>query len=125
MRAEFQERTWLQWLVKVRIIIITFLLGIQLAISTLSPTATAAPRKLFVSVVVLWYTVAAFLILLAALWRDSRLQAILQVFTDLAFITAVIYATGGVDTSFNFLYPLVIIIAAVLLSQKWAFITAV
>jgi two-component system, NtrC family, sensor histidine kinase PilS len=125
MRAEFQERTWLQWLVKVRIIIITFLLGIQLAISTLSPTTTAPPRKLFVSVVVLWYTVAAFLILLAALWRDSRLQAILQVFTDLVFITAIIYATGGVDTSFNFLYPLVIIIAAVLLSQAWAFITAV
>ena len=28
----FDERTWLSWLVKVRIIIITFLLGIGLAI---------------------------------------------------------------------------------------------
>jgi two-component system sensor histidine kinase PilS (NtrC family) len=123
MRAEIHERTWLQWLVKVRIIIITFLLGIQLAISTLSPTA--APRRLFVSVIVLWYTVAAFLILLSAIWRDTRLQARLQVFTDLFFVTAVIYATGGVDTSFNFLYPLIIIIASVLLTQAWAYATAV
>ncbi|HEY3929392.1 MAG TPA: ATP-binding protein [Candidatus Koribacter sp.] len=123
MRAEFHERTWLQWLVKVRIIIITFLLGIELAISNLSPTA-AAPRRLFVSVIVLWYTVAAFLILLNAIWRESRLQSHLQVFTDLFFVTAVIYATGGVDTSFNFLYPLVIIISSVLLTQAWAFVTA-
>lgn len=123
MRAEFQERTWLQWLVKVRVIIITFLLGIQLAINSLAPSQES--RKLFVSVIVLWYTVAAFLILLSNLWRDTRLQSIVQVFTDLMFVSAVIYATGGVDTSFNFLYPLVIIIASVLLSQAWAFATAI
>jgi two-component system, NtrC family, sensor histidine kinase PilS len=123
MRVDIPERTWLQWLVKVRIIIITFLLGIELAISTLTPTA--APRRLFVSVIVLWYTVAAFLILLSALWRDTRLQSRLQVFTDLFFVTAVIYATGGVDTSFNFLYPLVIIMASVLLTPGWTYATAI
>jgi two-component system sensor histidine kinase PilS (NtrC family) len=123
MRTDIPERTWLQWLVKVRIIIITFLLGIELAISTLTPTA--APRRLFVSVIVLWYTVAAFLILLSALWGDTRLQSRLQVFTDLFFVTAVIYATGGVDTSFNFLYPLVIIMASVLLTPGWTYATAI
>lgn len=123
MRAEIHERTWLQWLVKVRVIVITFLLGIELAISTLTPTA--APRRLFVSVIVLWYTVAAFLILLNAIWRDTRLQARLQVLTDLFFVTLVIYATGGVDTSFNFLYPLVIIMASVLLTPAWTYVTAV
>ncbi len=122
MRAEIHERTWLQWLVKVRIIIITFLLGIELAITTLTPTA--ASRKLFVSVIVLWYTVAAFFILVNALWRDARLQSRLQLLTDLFFVTAVIYATGGVDTSFNFLYPLVIIMASVLLTPAWTYATA-
>ncbi len=122
MTAEIQERTWLQWLVKVRIIIITFLLGIELSISTI--TSPAVPKKLFVSVIVLWYTVAAFLILLAAIWRETRLQSRLQVVTDLFFVTAVIYATGGVDTSFNFLYPLVIIMASVLLTPAWTYATA-
>lgn len=122
MTAEVQERTWLQWLVKVRIIIITFLLGIELSISTITPPAV--PRKLFVSVIVLWYVVAAFLILLATIWRETHLQSRLQVVTDLAFVTAVIYATGGVDTTFNFLYPLVIITASVLLTPAWTYATA-
>ncbi len=122
MTAEVQERTWLQWLVKVRIIIITFLLGIELSISTITPPAV--PRKLFVSVIVLWYTVAAFLILLATIWRETRLQSRLQVVTDLFFVTAIIYATGGVDTTFNFLYPLVIITASVLLTPAWTYATA-
>ncbi len=122
MRAEIHERTWLQWLVKVRIIIITFLLGIELAILALTPSTVSKP--LFISVIVLWYTVAAFLALLAALWGDTRLQARIQVLTDLAFTTATVYATGGIDTSFNFLYPLVIIMASVLLTQKWTYITA-
>ncbi|ABF40391.1 signal transduction histidine kinase, nitrogen specific, NtrB [Candidatus Koribacter versatilis Ellin345] len=123
MRAEIHERTWLQWLVKVRIIIITFLLGIELAITNITPSSVST--RLFVSVIVLWYTVAAFLILLAAIWRETRVQSHLQVFTDLFFVTAVIFATGGVDTSFNFLYPLVIIMASVLLTQTWTYITAV
>lgn len=123
MRAEIHERTWLQWLVKVRIIIITFLLGIELAITALSPTS--APKRVFVSVVVLWYTVAAFLLLLTAIWRETRLQSRLQILTDLCFVTAVIYATGGVDTSFNFLYPLIIIMASVLLTPAWTYVTAI
>src|SRR5512140_3257648 len=117
MRAELHERTWLQWLVKVRIIIITFLFGIEMAILAFSSTPVSKP--LFISVVVLWYTVAAFLALLAALWRETGLQSRLQVLTDLAFTTAIVYVTGGIDTSFNFLYPLVIIMASVLLTQTW------
>lgn len=122
MRAEIHERTWLQWLTKVRIIIITFLLGIELSINAMTPTAT--PIRLFVSVIVLWYTVAAFLIFLTAIWRDTGQQSRLQVLTDLAFVTAIIYVTGGVDTTFNFLYPLVIIMASVLLTPGWTYLTA-
>ncbi len=33
MQSMFDERLWLAWLVKVRIIILTFLLGIELAIA--------------------------------------------------------------------------------------------
>ena len=37
MQSMFDERQWLAWLVKVRIIILTFLLGIELAIARLTP----------------------------------------------------------------------------------------
>src|SRR5512146_1700314 len=122
MATTFNERTWLEWLVKVRVIIITFLLAIELAITTL--TATNVSKSLFVAVVLAWYLAAAVFIAWLRYGRSVVLQARAQVLTDLAFTTAVIYVPGGIDTSFNFLYPLVIIVASILLSQSWAYLTA-
>ncbi len=61
---------------------------------------------------------------LISLWQEYKLQAITQIFADVAFITAVVYVTGGIDTFFNFLYPLVIIVASILLPRYWAYLTA-
>ncbi len=122
MGTEFNERSWLAWLVKVRIIIITFLVGIELAITRLTPTAV--PEGLFIVIILLWYTISVFFVLLLSLWSDDRLQSRIQIFSDLVFSTAIIYVTGGIDTSFNFLYPLVIIVASILLSRAWAYLTA-
>jgi two-component system sensor histidine kinase PilS (NtrC family) len=122
MSPTFDERAWLSWLIKVRIIIITFLLGIGLAIVRL--TSSNLPERPFVSAILLWYTVAVFFLVLQSLWRDSELQARIQVITDLALVTLVIYITGGIDTSFNFLYPLVIIVASILLPRWWSYLTA-
>src|SRR3954465_1704060 len=118
----FDERTWLSWLVKVRIIIITFLLGIGLAIVRL--THTNVPERSFGSALLLWSTVAVFFLVLNTVWSDSRLQARVQILSDLALTTAIIYLTGGIDTSFNFLYPLVIIVASILLPRWWAYLAA-
>ena len=122
MGTEFNERSWLAWLVKVRIIIITFLVGIELAITRLTPTAV--PERLFISAILLWYTISVFFVVLLSLSTDYRLQSKIQILTDLAFSTGIIYVTGGIDTSFNFLYPLVIIVASILLSSAWAYLTA-
>jgi two-component system sensor histidine kinase PilS (NtrC family) len=122
MLRTFDERTWLNWLVKVRIIIITFLLGIGLAIVRL--THTNIPEHGFVATILLWYTVAVFFLVLNAVWRESRLQARVQILSDIALATAIIYITGGIDTSFNFLYPLIIIVASILLPRWWAYLTA-
>jgi two-component system, NtrC family, sensor histidine kinase PilS len=122
MRSEFNERTWLAWLSKVRIIVITFLLAIELVIARL--TVTAVPVRSFISVIALWYAISLFYVLLLPLWRESWTQARLQVVTDLVFANALIYLTGGIDTSFNFLNPLVIIMASILLSRTWAYLSA-
>jgi two-component system sensor histidine kinase PilS (NtrC family) len=123
MTPEFNERTWLAWLVKVRIIVITFLLGIELAIIRL--TRTNVPENLFLSVILLWYTIAVFYALLVTLWDDYRMQARLQVFTDLLFATAVVYVTGGIDSYFHiFLFPLVVIVASILMTRAWAYLVA-
>jgi two-component system sensor histidine kinase PilS (NtrC family) len=121
MQPIFDERLWLAWLVKVRIIILTFLLGIELAIARLTPNPF--PLRLFVNIILLWYTISVFYLLLLSFWEERRVQSLLQVITDLVLVTLVVYATGGVDSSLNFLYPLVIIVACILLPRVWAYLT--
>lgn len=122
MSGAIIERTWLQWLVKVRIIIITFLLAIEVAITEL--TATNVDARVFLTVILAWYVASAVLMWLSVRWPDSPYQIRAQVLSDLVFASAVIWASGGIDTSFNFLYPLIIIVASILLSRTGAFLTA-
>jgi two-component system sensor histidine kinase PilS (NtrC family) len=122
MQAMFDERVWLQWLVKVRIIVLTFLLGIELAITQFTPTPL--PMRPFISAILLWYTISLFYILLLPFWRENRVQSTLQVLTDLALATLLVQVTGGADSSLNFLYPLIIIVACILLPRVWAYLTA-
>jgi two-component system, NtrC family, sensor histidine kinase PilS len=122
MQLMFDERLWLEWLVKVRIIILTFLLGIELVINQF--TATPLPMRPFVSAILLWYTISIFYIVLLSFWREHYVQSVLQVLTDLLLATLLIEVTGGVDSSLNFLYPLIIIVACILLPRMWAILSA-
>src|SRR4029077_8781317 len=122
MQSTFDERNWLAWLVRVRIFILTLLLAIELAIAQFSPTPL--PMRLFLSTMVFWYSLSLFYVLLLSLWQEHRLQATLQVLTDLILVSLGGHETGGWDSSLNFLYPLVIIVASVLLPRVWAQLVA-
>ena len=117
-----EQRRWLAWLSNVRIIVLTFLLGIQLAIVRLTPTTL--PLRPFIAAILLWYTLSLFFLLLASAWREDVVQAKLQVFTDLGMATLLIYVTGGAESTYNFLYPLVIVVACILLPRAWAYLVA-
>ena len=122
MGTDFNERTWLVWLGKVRVIVITFLFGIELAASVLTPTPL--PTNIFVPLILLWYTLALFYIVLLAMWNDVAFQSKLQVLTDMAMAGGLVYITGGIDSSLSFLYPLIIIVASILLSRAWTLLVA-
>jgi two-component system, NtrC family, sensor histidine kinase PilS len=122
MQSMFDERVWLAWLVKARILILTLLLSIELVIVRFTPSPV--PLKLFIGAILLWYGVSAFFAVLMPLWQEHRVQSVLQVISDLVFVTLVVYATGGVDSSLNFLYPLVIIVACILLPRIWSYLVA-
>lgn len=122
MQAAFENREWLTWLVKVRILILTLLLGIELAIAQFMPVAF--PMRMFVGTIVLAYAVSFIYLALLRFGNKLKLQSVLQVLSDLLFVSLLIYITGGVDSSLNFLYPLVIIVASILLPGVWAYLTA-
>src|SRR5438876_2792625 len=122
MHSMFNERLWLAWLVKARIIILTLLLGIELAIARL--TLSPLPVKLFITSILLWYAFALFYVVLLSFWDEHRIQSLLQVLTDLALVTLVVYITGGVDSSLNFLYPLLILLSSIVFPRSWSYLTA-
>jgi len=122
MQSTFDERNWLGWLVKIRVIILTFLFGIELAVVRLAESPL--PLRAFVSTMLLWYALSLFFILLLSFWQEQRVQAVLQVVTDLVMVSVVVHLTGGWDSSLNFLYPLVIIVACILLPKVWAYLTS-
>jgi two-component system sensor histidine kinase PilS (NtrC family) len=122
MQSTFDERNWLVWLVRVRILILTLLLAIELAVAKFSPAPL--PWRLFLSTILFWYSLSLFYILLLSFWQEHRLQATLQVLTDLVLVSLVVHETGGWDSSLNFLYPLIIIVASVLLPRIWAGLVA-
>jgi two-component system, NtrC family, sensor histidine kinase PilS len=123
MAAGVNERIWLEWLVKVRVIIITVLFAIELAILKL--TGTNVDQRLFLTVICAW-SVAAIIHLHRVMFRNSvgATESKLQVVSDLCFTTAIVYVTGGIETNFVFLYPILIIVASSLLSETWAYISA-
>jgi len=118
MQSTFDERNWLVWLVRVRIFILTLLLAIELAVAQFSPAPM--PWRLFLTTILFWYSLSLFYVLLLSFWQEHRLQATLQVLTDVILVSLVVHETGGWDSSLNFLYPLVIIVASVLLPRVWA-----
>ena len=122
MHSTFDERNWLGWLVRVRIFILTLLLAIELAVAEFS--RAPLPMRLFISTILFWYSLSLFYVLLLSVWNEHRIQAALQVLTDVVLVSLVIHETGGWDSSLNFLYPLVIIVAAVLLPRVWTHLVA-
>src|SRR5579871_1331742 len=122
MQSTFVERNWLTWLVKVRILILTLLLAVELAVVQFTPSPL--PIRLFLTTILFWYSISLFYVLLLSFWQEHRLQATMQVLTDIVLISLVVHETGGWDSSLNFLYPLAIIVASVILPRIWAQLVA-
>jgi two-component system, NtrC family, sensor histidine kinase PilS len=122
MHSAFENRQWLAWLVKVRILILTIILGIELAIAQF--TTVSFPIKLFVGTVLLGYAVSFFYLGLLRISSKVHVQSALQIATDLVLVSMLVYITGGVDSSLNFLYPLVIIVGSILFRRTWGYLIA-
>src|SRR6267154_1679422 len=116
------ERNWLTWLVKVRILILMVLLAIELAEMRLTPNPL--PVSPFLTGMMLWFALSLFFVFLVSVWSEHQMQAIVQVMADLLMVTLVVHVTGGIDSSLNFLYPLVIVVACMLLPRAWGYLSA-
>lgn len=115
-------RDWLSWLIKLRIVVATTLLGVILGVESASVNADSATGLFRTTLCI--FIVAALHFLLLRFNVNYVGQAHFQVFCDLCFTSAIVYFTGGIDSYFPFLYSLSIIMASILLYRKGALITA-
>jgi two-component system, NtrC family, sensor histidine kinase PilS len=113
---------WLPWLGRVRFLVVTFLVLIVLAVQQLTPNPL--PVRLFVPLIILWYTLAILHVILLRWMPAAHWHAPLQTACDLALITGVVYSTGGHESYFSSLYILTILMASVLFSRRGVFLVA-
>ncbi len=120
-----QTRTlgeWLEWLTKVRLLMIALILGVGVVWPQYSPAGSTT--RYFLPIIILWITIGIFHLILVRLLRFAVWLGTLQVACDVVMITALVYATGLQDSNFTSLYFLVIIVASILFSRQIAFLLA-
>src|SRR5690348_517177 len=113
---------WLTWLGRVRFLVITVLVAVVVAVSSL--TTAPAPTRGFVPLIMTWYMLAAVCLLLQKHLPDARAHAPVQSLIDLVMITGVVYATGAQDSYFTSLYLLAILMGTILFTRVGAFFVA-
>jgi two-component system, NtrC family, sensor histidine kinase PilS len=113
---------WLPWLGRVRFLVITFLVGIVVALRELTPIPL--PVRAFIPLIIFWYSLAILYVILHRWIPQARWHAPLQMVFDLVIVTGVVYATGAHDSYFISLYLLAILMGSVLFSRRGVFLVA-
>ena len=122
MESQRTKREWLQWLTRVRLLMIVLMLVMGLVWPQYSTGQSAS--RLFLSIVFFWLTLALLELILVRWIPDASWQGGLQVACDTILISGVVYATGLQDSYFISLYLLLIIVASILFSRQGTFLTA-
>jgi len=122
MEQTLNLREWLEWLTRVRLLMIALILGVGVAWPQYVPSS-GTPRY-FLPIIILWITISILHLILVRLLPETTWFAAVQVFCDVVMITGLVYATGMQDSNFTSLYLLVIIVASILFPRRAAFVTA-
>jgi two-component system sensor histidine kinase PilS (NtrC family) len=122
MEQTLTRRDWLEWLTKVRLLMIALILGVGVVWPQYQPPS--GTTRYFLPIIILWITIGILHLILVRLLPSASWLGALQVSCDVGMITAIVYATGLQDSNFVSLYLLVIIVASILFSRQLSFLTA-
>src|ERR1700687_1803816 len=115
-------REWLDWLTRVRLLLIALILAVGVVWPQYVPAPTTS--HYFLPLIVFWITLGTIHIILLRWIPNARWHGGLQVASDVVMISALVYATGLQDSYFISLYLLVIIVASILFSRRVAYAIA-
>jgi len=122
MDLKYSSQEWLEWLTRVRLLMIALILGVAVVLPQYLQSSSLG--RLFIPLVVLWITLAVLHVILVR-WIPRRgWHGPLQIVCDLVLITALVYVTGLSESYFLSLYLLVIVVGSILFSRLGTFATA-
>ncbi len=115
----------IRWLMLARVIIVTFLLGLAtfIEIKEMESLSAISASTLFKTILLTYILSILFLFLLKHIKRIS-LNIYIQSICDVALITVMVYATGGIRSIYSVFYPLVIIYSVLFLGRNGGLIVA-
>ena len=122
MDQNLTMREWLDWLTRVRLLLIALILAVGVVWPQYVPGPTAG--HYFLPLIVFWITLGTIHIILLRWLPNARWHGAVQAISDVAMVSALVYATGLQDSYFISLYLLVIIVASILFSRGVAFTIA-
>src|SRR5258705_5882743 len=122
MEKGYTTREWLDWLPRVRLLMIALILSVGVVWTSCLPLAGSS--RYFLPLVIFWITLATLHIILVRWLSKARWHGPTQVASDVLMISALVYATGLQESYFISLYLLVIIVASILSAGNPAFATA-
>jgi two-component system sensor histidine kinase PilS (NtrC family) len=115
----------LRWLMLSRVIIVTFLLGLVtfVEIKGMESLSAISASMLFKTILLAYTSSILFLFLLKYI-RNISVNIYIQSICDVALVTAMVYATGGIRSIYSVFYPLVIIYSVLFLGKRGGLIIA-
>jgi two-component system sensor histidine kinase PilS (NtrC family) len=119
MDQNLTMREWLDWLTRVRLLLIALILAVGVVWPQYVPTPSTG--RYFLPLIVFWITLGTIHIIVLRWIPNAQWHGALQVTSDVVMISALVYATGLQDSYFISLYLLVIIVASILFSRRVAF----
>ncbi len=108
-----------------RVAVATFLLGIFIFLQIKAPDfLNQTSISYFYGIIALIYLLSLVFSVVSRFFTNHRLHIYFQTMTDVIMITALIYATGGIRSTYAVFYPLVIIYSVLYLGRGGGLITA-
>ncbi|HKT48138.1 MAG TPA: ATP-binding protein [Candidatus Acidoferrales bacterium] len=116
-------REWLDWLTRVRLLMITLILAVGV-VWPQQLLASPIASRYFLPIIIFWITIGILHLILLRSMPQATWHGPLQVGVDVTLISLLVYTTGLQESYFISLYLLVIIVASMLFSRRAAFVTA-
>ena len=114
-----------RWLMLARVIIVTFLLGLTTFVEIMGmESQSAISVSTLFNTILLTYILSILFLLLPKYLPNISLNIYIQSICDIALVTAMVYATGGVRSIYSVFYPLIVIYSVIFLARKGGFIIA-